>query len=206
MSWLLAALYDPFMRRTEEALGPWRAELLAPLRGRVLELGAGTGVNLAHYPAGLERLVLSEPDPHFRRRLRRRLAEAARADGEVIAAPAERLPCADASFDAVVSTLVLCSVPDLHSALAEVRRVLRPGGALVFLEHVAAEDRPRRLGWQRRLEPLWRRLAGNCHLTRRTAQAIEAAGFELQSCTRESLRRALPFVRPSVRGWALAPG
>lgn len=205
VSWLLAALYDRFMRGTEEAvLRRWRAELLAPLAGSVLELGAGTGANLPFYSPEVSRLVLSEPDRHFRRRLVRRLAEVGRA-AEVVDAPAERLPFPDASFDAVVSTLVLCSVPDLQRALAEARRVLRPGGRLVFLEHVAAEDRPGRLAWQRRLEPLWRRLAGNCHLTRRTADAIEAAGFRMDSCTRESLRKALPWTRPSVRGYALAP-
>ncbi|MCO5168149.1 MAG: class I SAM-dependent methyltransferase [Planctomycetes bacterium] len=201
MTRLFAALYDPFMRRTERHLAAWRAELLSRVAGRVLEVGAGTGANLPFYPRGLERLVLAEPDPHMRARLAARVARE-RPEAVVIDAPAEALPVEDGSFDAVVSTLVLCSVADLPRALAEARRVLRPGGALVFLEHVAADDRPRRLRWQRRLEPLWRRVAGNCHLTRRTHEAIAAAGFTLEACERESLRRALPFVRPSVRGVA----
>jgi ubiquinone/menaquinone biosynthesis C-methylase UbiE len=115
----------------------------------------------------------------------------------------DALPFDDGAFDAVVSTLVLCSVPDVERALAEVRRVLRPGGKLLFLEHVAADDRPDRLAWQRRLEPLWMRISGNCHLTRRTGEAIRAAGFRVQRETRESMRKALPIVRPSVRGLAV---
>ncbi len=205
MSWLFATIYDRFMRRTEEHLAAWRAELLRDLQGRVLELGAGTGVNLVFYPAGLARLVLAEPDRHMRARLVAKVARerpGAEVGVEVVDAAAEALPFDDASFDVVVSTLVLCSVDDLGRALAEARRVLRAGGALVFLEHVAADDRPGRLAWQRRLEPAWRRLAGNCHLTRRTAEAIEAAGFDLQACTRESARKALPFVRPTARGVA----
>lgn len=204
MSWLMAAIYDRFMRRTEAHLAPWRAALLSGLSGRVLELGAGTGVNLTFYPRTLERLVLAEPDRHMRARLATRVARE-RPDAEVVDASAEALPFEDGAFDAVVSTLVLCSVEDVARALAEARRVLRPGAALVFLEHVAADERPARLRWQRRLEPVWKRVARNCHLTRRTAEAIAAAGFVLEACTRESLREALPFTRPSVRGVARRP-
>ena len=206
MSWLFAAAYDPFMRKSEEAcLRAWRRELLAPLEGRVLEIGAGTGANLPFYPRSLARLVLTDPDRH----MQRRLEEASRAGGaappvEVAPATADALPFEAGSFDAVVSTLVLCSVPDLARTLDEVRRVLRPGGTLVFLEHVAAEDRPSRLAWQRRLEPVWRRLAGNCHLTRRTDEAIRAAGFSFDRLTRASMQKALPFVRPTIRGVARA--
>jgi len=203
MSFFLAAIYDRFMAKSERAaLGEWRRALLAPLAGHVLEVGAGTGVNLAHYPGSLARLVLAEPDPYMRRRLAPRARERG---AEVLDASAEELPIPDASFDAVVSTLVLCSVSDPERALAEVRRVLRPGGRLVFIEHVAAWDRPDRLRWQRRLEPFWKRIAGNCHLTRTTAEAIERAGFELLEVKRESMRKALPWVRPSVRGIAVKP-
>jgi ubiquinone/menaquinone biosynthesis C-methylase UbiE len=197
----MAAIYDRFMRRTEAHLVPWRAALLSGLSGRVLELGAGTGVNLPFYPRALERLVLAEPDRHMRARLAARVGRE-RPGAEVVDASAEALPFDDGAFDAVVSTLVLCSVRDVERALGEARRVLRPGGALVFLEHVAADERPARLRWQRRLEPIWKRVAGNCHLTRRTAEAIAAAGFVLEACERESLREALPFTRPSVRGVA----
>jgi ubiquinone/menaquinone biosynthesis C-methylase UbiE len=102
----------------------------------------------------------------------------------------------------VVSSLVLCSVQDPQAALAQIRRVLKPGGRLVFLEHVAADGKPNRLKWQRRIEPVWKHLMGNCHLTRRTEAAIEAAGFRIERIQRESMRKALPVCRPSIRGIA----
>lgn len=203
MSWLLAKIYDRFMRQSEEAcLAEWRRQLIAPLEGDVLEIGAGTGANLAHYAEGGRRLVLAEPDPHMRAKLVRKLRASGRA-AEVLPDAVGSLPLDPGSFDVVVSTLVLCSVESLPGALADVHRVLRPGGRLVFIEHVAADDRPERLKWQERLEPVWVRVASGCHLTRRTDLAIERAGFELASLTRESMRKALPFVRPSVRGVAI---
>ena len=202
MSWLMAAIYDRFMQGMERACGDaWRRELVSDLHGDVLEIGAGTGRNLDHY-RDLERLVLAEPDPHMRRRLghKTRTVSVAR-DLEVVAWEAERLACDAASFDAVVCTLVLCSVRDPKQSLGEIRRVLRPGGKLLFLEHVAAEDRSR-LAWQRRIEPLWKLVAGNCHLCRDTARTIEDAGFGFDKITRESARKALPIVRPTIRGVA----
>jgi len=199
MSFLSAALYDRVMRGSEEAcLVGWRRELLAGLSGAVLEIGAGTGATLALYPPAVTRLVLAEPDPHMRRRL------AAKAGGriEISDAAIEALPFPAESFDAVVCSLVLCSVANQGAALAHIRRVLKPGGRLVFLEHVAARERPERLKWQRRLEPVWKRLMDNCHLTRDTEQALKAAGFELESIQRESIRKAVPIVRPSIRGVA----
>jgi len=206
MGRLSAAIYDRFLQTSEVAcLHQWRAELLADLAGQVLEVGAGTGLNLPHYPRTLSRLVLSEPDPH----MRRKLAEKVRAErwdqGEVQDGSLEALPHPAATFDAVVGTLVLCSVPRLDHALGEIYRVLRPGGRFVFLEHVAAENRPRRLRWQRRIEPVWKRLAGNCHLTRRTADAILATGFVIVEIKRESMRKAVPIVRPTIRGVAVKP-
>jgi len=201
MSWLLAALYDPMMKAAEDAcLAAWRAELLAPLSGAVLEIGAGTGANLARYPKTITRLVLAEPDRAMRRRLAARAVSRAR---EVTGAAAENLPFADGAFDFVVSTLVLCSVRDPAAALAEMRRVLKPGGRLVFIEHVAATDNVGRLRWQKLLEPIWKPLMGNCHLTRRTAEAIRTAGFALDEVKRESLRKTIPIARPSVRGTAV---
>ena len=202
MPWLMAVFYDRFMRKTEtHCLAAWRAELVKEVSGHVLDVGAGTGANLPYYREGVQRLVLAEPDPHMRTRLEKRLG-ACELNAEVADASLEELPFTDGTFDVVVSTLVLCSVPDLAPALAEIRRVLRPGGRFVFLEHVASGD-PSRYAWQRRLEPLWRLVAGNCRLTRRTEQAILEAGLTLDSCTRESMRKAISLVRPTVRGVAL---
>jgi ubiquinone/menaquinone biosynthesis C-methylase UbiE len=204
MSWLMSALYDRFMRQSEAAcLERWRAELLRDLAGSVLEIGAGTGATLAHYPGAVTRLVLCEPDRHMRRRLEAACAARRAGRAEIAECSATALPMPDGSFDAVVSSLVLCSVPDPAAALAEIRRVLKPGGRLVFLEHVAADGNPRRLKWQKRFEPVWKRLMDNCHLTRRTEAAITAAGFRIERIQRESIRKAMPLVRPSIRGTAL---
>jgi len=203
MSWLMAAVYDRCMRGSEEAcLAQWRAELLRDLSGAVLEVGAGTGVTLTHYPRSIARLVLCEPDAHMRRKLKKKVDAPALRNIEISDASLDSLPFKAGEFDAVVCSLVLCSVPDQRAALAEIARVLKPGGRLVFLEHVAADGRPARLKWQRRIEPVWKHLMGNCHLTRRTEAAIAAAGFEFERIQRESIRKALPIVRPSIHGIA----
>lgn len=172
---LFAALLERVSRRHEPLVADRKRVLLGDLRGTVLEIGPGTGVNLAYLPVGT-RWVGIEPNAYLRRRL---LAEAGRhgVDAEVRAGAAERLPAADGSVDAVVSTLVLCSVADQAAALAEVRRVLRPDGRLVFVEHVAAPPGT----WLRRAQelatPLWSALADGCHPARDTVAAIERAGF-----------------------------
>jgi ubiquinone/menaquinone biosynthesis C-methylase UbiE len=197
----MAAIYDWFMRDLERACGDeWRRELLADVAGDVLEIGAGTGKNLDHYRFdAIRRLVLAEPDRHMRKKLEARAAQHA----DVTAWAAESLEAPAASFDVVVATLVLCSVGDVARVLAETRRVLRPGGRLIFFEHVVAPDASRR-AWQRRVEPVWRRIAGNCHLTRDTERAIVSGGFTIERITRESARKAMPIVRPTIRGVAIA--
>ena len=148
-------------------------------------------------------VVAAEPDPGMAARLRERARDDARI--EVVLTPAERTPFADEAFDVVVSSLVLCTVDDLERSVAEIKRVLRPGGRLVFIEHVAAEKRfLRRLG-QHVLEPLWKPLAGGCNLTRRSHEVIERAGFRFESLTRDSMRGAMPVVRETVRGTARKP-
>jgi len=201
---LMAAVYDRLTQASEAAcLQQWRADLLRDLAGQVLEVGAGTGLNIPHYPRAVVRLVLTDPDAHMRRKLSQKARAHDWEQAEVLDASLEKLPLPTDAFDAVVGTLVLCSVPRLDRALAEIYRVLKPGGRFVFLEHVAAEDRPRRLRWQQRVEPFWKRLSGNCHLTRRTAEAIVAAGLALVDIRRESMRKAWPLVRPTIRGVAV---
>jgi ubiquinone/menaquinone biosynthesis C-methylase UbiE len=205
MSRFLAAVYDGFMRETERAcLSAWRSELLHDLAGDVAEVGAGTGLNLPHYPPSVTRLLLAEPDRAMRQRLaaRRSLEPGRPRRVDIVDARAERLPFANASLDAVVGTLVLCTVRDPSVVLAEVRRVLKPGGAYVFLEHGPAEPGSSRLRWQRRIEPAWRVLVDGCRLTRRADQALEAAGFRIESSRRESMRKTWPILRPTIRGIA----
>ena len=156
-----------------------RRRLLAGLSGRVMEIGAGNGLNFAHYPPEVSSVVAVEPQPYLRERARRS-ATAAPVPIEVVDGVAERLPAADASFDAAVASLVLCSVNDQLGALLEIRRVLRMGGSLRFLEHVRAESLPLR-SVQRLLDAtVWPLVAGGCHTGRDTAAAIEAAGFDLE--------------------------
>jgi len=200
----MAAIYDPFMRRTEAAcLTEWRGSLLASARGDVLEVGAGTGANLAHYADRVRSLTLAEPDANMRRQLDAKLAGGAAVPAARVTTWAiERVDAPDHTFDTVVATLVFCSVASQAEALAEVRRVLKPGGRLLFIEHVAAEGYPSREALQRAVDPLWCRVAGGCHVTRDTAGAMRDAGFVFEQFTRESMRKALPFLRPTIRGVA----
>lgn len=176
---VFAAAYDPVLARAERAgLAACRRELLGDLRGHVVELGAGTGANLTHLGPQVERVTLCEPVAEMRDRLQRTVAERGAAQVEVVAAPAEALPLADASVDAVVSTLVLCTVDDLARTLDEAARVLRPGGQLVLLEHVAADGARARV--QRGLEPAWKVFARGCHLTRDPRARLADAGWDVE--------------------------
>jgi ubiquinone/menaquinone biosynthesis C-methylase UbiE len=196
---VFAALYDPIGASKERRwMGDRRRRLLAGARGAVLEIGGGTGANLAHY-RDVDRVTIAEPDPFMRSRIGPKL-EDARVPVEVSPARAEALPFPDGSFDTVVSTLVLCTVPDQEAALDEVRRVLRPGGRLLFIEHVRAADPAAR--WQDRLGPIWGRLFGGCHLDRDTVAAIEEAGFEIETFESFYPPDPLASLTPHVQGSA----
>lgn len=199
-----AALYDRSLEATEEAgLREMRRAALSEARGRTLDLGAGTGANLGLYPSQVTELVLAEPDPHMLKKLRAKAGKAGVA-AEVVEASAETLPFPDSSFDTAAFTLVLCTVPDPDAALREAARVLRPGGKLLFLEHVRAED-VRLARWQDRLEKPWRFLADGCHCNRDTVAAIEASPLSVESVSSGRLPKAPPIVRPLVRGGAELP-
>jgi ubiquinone/menaquinone biosynthesis C-methylase UbiE len=196
-----SALYDRGFKASEEAgLREMRREVLAQARGRVLELGAGTGLNLDLYPASVQDLTLTEPDPHMTKQLRKKLAESSR-QVEVVEAPAESLPFDDDSFDTAVVTLVLCTVPDQAAALQEIRRVLKPDGQFLFLEHVRSLD-PGMAKWQDRLERPWRFLGDGCHCNRDTVSAISAAGFQLGDVERPEFPKGVPIVKPMAKGSA----
>jgi ubiquinone/menaquinone biosynthesis C-methylase UbiE len=196
-------IYDAFTAGLDrKGFGQRRDRQVAKLRGDVLEVGAGTGLNLPRYRSA-DLLVALEPHRTYSRRLRAR-AGAAHVPVEVVAGTAEELPFADESFDNVVTTLSLCSVGDLDVALAEIRRVLRPGGALHFLEHVRGEGATAR--WQDRLTPIQRRIADGCHLNRDTAAAILQAGFEITELERFAMPAGASVIRPAIQGTALRPG
>jgi len=198
---LFAAGYDKFMARTEEAgLRAHREALLAGVTGRVLEIGGGTGANLPFYGSGVEELVITEPEEPMVHRLERKLASC-QVPVRVVRAPAESLPFPDESFDFVVSTLVLCTVGDASRALAEVYRVLKPGGRLVFLEHVRSESAGL-ARWQDRLNGLQTRVGHGCNCNRHTLDYINAAGFSIAELEHDRLRKAPPIVRPLIIGTA----
>lgn len=207
---LFAAVYDRGLAASEDAgLREMRRSLLGEAKGRVVELGAGTGLNLDLYPDTVTDLTLTEPGPHMARQLRARVAEEQSGGGagraiSVAEAPAERLPLEDASADTVVATLVLCTIPDPAAALAEAARVLRPGGQLLFIEHVRATD-PGSARWQDRLEKPWRFAADGCHCNRDTVATITASPLEIEDLEHGALPKAPPIVRPLIRGRALRP-
>jgi ubiquinone/menaquinone biosynthesis C-methylase UbiE len=206
MSLLIAYFYDSLMAKTETAcLREWRHELLQQVSGEVLEIGAGTGANIKLYPDNVSRLVVTEPDKHMRKRLLERVVDQRLGNVSVASGTAEKIEAEDESFDYVVASLVCCSVTDLQACLSEIRRVLKPGGGFVFMEHVAAAGGSPRRQWQNILNPIWKTFMGNCHLNRETERAIVTGGFEITQIKRENMRRAPSFVRPTIRGLALKP-
>jgi len=200
---IFAAMYDRMSVGSEKAgLADLRRALLAGAYGRVLEIGAGTGINLEYYGDGVEELTVVEPEAPMARRLERRARELGRPI-ELVRAPAEDLPFADDSFDVVVSTLVLCTVGDVPTALAELRRVLKPAGRLLFIEHVRAED----AGLARKQDRMNRinRVVGRgCNCNRETVEAIRGAGFAIEQLEHDRLQKVPSFLSPLVVGRAEA--
>jgi ubiquinone/menaquinone biosynthesis C-methylase UbiE len=198
---VFAAVYDPMMKPAERgALGRLRDEVIGSARGSVLEIGAGTGLNVPRYH-DVDRLVVSEPEEPMRRRLLGRVGQA-RVPVEVVDAPAEALPFADGEFDTVVSTLVLCSVADPEAAVREVRRVLKPGGKFLFLEHGGGEGK--RAEWQRRLDGVWSAVNAGCHLTRNVADVLAASDLQPEEIRVLEPRPVPSIILPFRLGTAVA--
>jgi ubiquinone/menaquinone biosynthesis C-methylase UbiE len=202
---IFARFFDRLSRLMEREVGEHRQALLAALSGRVVEVGAGNGMNFQHYPAGVEEVVALEPEAYLRDK-----AEEAARDAPVrvtvrdgLAYP---LPLQDREFDAAIASLVLCTVPDPGRALGELRRVLKPGGELRFLEHVRSE-RPRKARLQERLDRsgIWPRVGGGCHCARDTVAAIEAAGFHVERSRSLDFGPSWVITNPHVLGVARAP-
>ncbi len=193
--------YDRTLRAAEEAgLREIRRRALAEASGRTIDIGAGTGVNAPLYPASITHLVLAEPDPHMIRMLKEKIREGA--EMEIVQAPAENLPFPDDSFDTAVFSMSLCTIPVPTVALHEAARILKPDGALLFVEHVRAK-RPGLARWQDRLEKPWRFFADGCHCNRDTVATIAGSpDFELERVERAEMPKVPPLVRPMALGRA----
>lgn len=198
---LSARLYEPMLWLGEKAgFWRWRQRLVSQVSGSVMELGAGTGLNLPYYPAGLDRLVLVEPDVHKAKLLEEKDPPAG-VEPEILRAPGETLPFDDDSFDTVVETLVLCTVTDPVVTAAEIRRVLKPEGRFLFMEHVRS-DRPRLGKFQDRMEGPWKKFADGCHCNRRTVPMLRENGFEVEIAAEMDKMAMFPMARPIVSGIA----
>jgi ubiquinone/menaquinone biosynthesis C-methylase UbiE len=198
-----ALTYDRQIAKSEQAgLRAFRQGLLAEAKGHVIEIGGGTGANLPFYGPAVEALTVTEPELPMLRRLERKVREQAPAT-KVLRAPAEDLPFDDDTFDVAVSTLVLCGVDDQPRALRELRRVLRPGGQLLFIEHVRSDD-PHRAHSQDRMNWL-NRLVVCCDCNRPTLGSIQEAGFTITQVEHTALPKAPKFVSPTIIGIATVP-
>jgi ubiquinone/menaquinone biosynthesis C-methylase UbiE len=202
---IFARFFDRLSRLMEREVGEHRQALLAGLSGRVVEIGAGNGMNFQHYPTSVEEVVALEPEAYLRDKAER-VAPGAPVKVSVRDGLADPLPLEDGDFDAAIASLVLCTVPDPGRALRELRRVLKPGGELRFLEHVRSE-RPRKARLQQRLDRsgIWPRVAGGCHCARDTVGAIEATGFTIEQVRSLDFGPSWVITNPHVLGVARAP-
>lgn len=191
-----AAIYDKQMRSMERGLmAEMRRQVLGDVKGDVLEIGAGTGANFEYYATDA-RVIALEPDPFMLRRAEAKLAALGRTNIAVQLLPAERLPFDESSFDTVVSTLVLCTVDDVPRSLAEIRRVLRPGGELRFVEHVRGAGLAGRA--QDLIKPVWGYFGAGCNPNRRTEEALRAGGFDVIVTDRRKIMGFAPLIRGSA--------
>jgi ubiquinone/menaquinone biosynthesis C-methylase UbiE len=174
-TWILPRIIDAVMR--QKHLARYRAEVVGSAQGRVLEIGVGSGLNLHYYGERVEQVIGLDPSPRLLELARQRAANTS-LPVEFVLGSATAIPLADASIDTIVMTWTLCSVPDAAAALREMHRVLKPGGRLLFVEHGLAPESAV-VRWQHRLTPIWRRVAGGCHLDRRMDELIRGAGFDL---------------------------
>lgn len=163
----------------QKQLLPFRRRVIGAAEGRVLEVGIGSGINLPLYGPSVRTVIGLDPSPELLRMARDRAASAP-VPVELLEASAEAVPLEAASIDTVVTTWTLCTIPDAHRALAELRRVLKPGGTLLFVEHGRAPE-PGVAHWQDRLDPIWRRIAGGCHLNRKIDDLIAGSGFRIDA-------------------------
>ena len=196
---LFAAWYDLLNSGVEGRVVPYRKRTAGNAWGDVLEIGGGTGANLPYYPEGAN-ITFIEPDTHMVRKLRRNIVRHKRS-AAIVQQGGESLPFADASFDTVVTTLVLCMVSDADAVVREARRVLRPGGAFLFYEHVIS-PRPRGRWWQHRLNPAWKCLTTGCNLNRDLTASIRNAGFTSVELEAFDLSVRLPVTIPNIVGIA----
>lgn len=197
---LFARLLAGSSEHIDSRIAPQKRALFADLHGDVVEIGPGTGANLAYYAPDV-RWIGIEPNPYMHPYLRREAERLGHPEWVVRTGSAEKLDLPDASVDALVSTLVLCSVADQRATLAEIRRVLRPGGRFLFIEHVAAPRGTWQRRWQDLIQPLWTPLVDGCHPNRETGSSLLAAGFaqvEMQPFTIDA-----PIVAPHIVGMAV---
>lgn len=200
---VFARLYTRMSEKAEQT--GYRRDMLAGAAGRVLEIGAGNGANFGLYPTTVDEVVAAEPEPYLRARARE-AAAGAPVRIEVVDAVADELPFEDGAFDAAIACLMLCTVPDQQRALAELRRVIRPGGELRFYEHVHAHKQPLRAVLEFADRTFWPRIAGGCHPTRETADAMAQAGFEIERCRRFPFKASgLEPAIPHILGMARRP-
>jgi ubiquinone/menaquinone biosynthesis C-methylase UbiE len=206
----LFALWYPIVVERSERGGQreTRRELVSQASGRTLEIGAGSGLNLPHFTAAVTELVVSEPSPHMLAHLRAKLAENPPPVGswKLVEVGGEQLPFEDGSFDTVVATFVMCTIPHPERALAEIARVLRPGGRYLFLEHVHAGDNTLLGRVQDMVEVPHRYIAAGCYPNRRTERVLEQSPLRLESLEHGSQPRSIPTVRPTILGSAVSGG